>query len=118
MEFFWELYQHRGIQEAQSRASEASSRANDARLKLDDVELRAEKALLVCAAIWSLLEEKLGVTEDDLLNRIKEIDASDGQLDGKLRRPPAQCPKCSRTTATRLRRCMYCGADLVGDAFA
>ena len=39
---------------------------------------------LSCAAMWELLSEKLGVTEQELLAKIEEIDLRDGKLDGKI----------------------------------
>jgi hypothetical protein len=68
--------------------------------------------------MWSIMCEKLGVTDDDLLNRINDIDLSDGKLDGKIRKKPVACPKCNRTIPSRLPNCMYCGQAIMNDPFA
>jgi hypothetical protein len=73
---------------------------------------------MVCQALWTILSEKLQVTEEELVNRVNDIDLSDGQLDGKVRRTAAECPKCSRKVARRFPRCIYCGTMMQQDPFA
>jgi hypothetical protein len=60
-------------------------------------------------AMWSILEEKLGVTEAQLAERVREIDMRDGKLDGRYAPEAMECPKCKRTMSVRHNRCMYCG---------
>jgi len=57
------------------------------------------------------------VSDDELVQRITESDLSDGQLDGKVRRPPATCGGCGRTVSPRFPKCMYCGATLERNPF-
>jgi len=65
-----------------------------------------------------LLRDKLGVTDVELLDRINELDLSDGKLDGKFRKTPVSCPKCKRTIARRSKQCIYCGQPVVKDPIA
>ncbi|MHC4550933.1 MAG: hypothetical protein ACYTEZ_19435 [Planctomycetota bacterium] len=94
-----------------------SAAADRARAKADTLELRLERAFLTLEALWSLLRDRLGVTDEELGRRIVELDESDGMLDGKVRRAPTQCPGCQRTTPTRFPRCLYCGAAVALSPF-
>ena len=61
---------------------------------------------------------KFGVTDIELVERINDIDLSDGRLDGKVRKTTVACPKCNRTISQRFPQCMYCGQPIVHDPFA
>ena len=89
-----------------------------ARAKADNVELRLERALLTMEAMWTLLRDRFGVTDEQLAARIVELDESDGMLDGKVRRPPLACPACARNVPSRFPRCLYCGAAIALNPFA
>jgi len=98
-------------------ASEAKAAARAARSGVTSIDDRLERTLLACEAMWSLLREKLGVTDLELLDRINALDLSDGKLDGKVHKPAVTCPKCKRTIARRHPKCMYCGQDVMHDPF-
>ena len=110
------FYASRAISEGAQTQGRTSGSATTADVK--ELEARLERALLTCEAMWSLLRDKLGVTDLDLINRINDIDLSDGQLDGKVRREAKNCPKCGRTIGARFTKCMYCGQVVVHDPFA
>ena len=125
MSMFWVLGATSRAMSASVKATNASEKATDAKADARDaardvaeLQVRLERTLLACEAMWSLLRDKLGVTDDQLAERINDIDLSDGQLDGKVRRTPMTCPKCSRTISRRLPSCMYCGQPIVHDPFA
>ena len=63
------------------------------------------------------LRERLGVTDAELVGKIEELDLMDGQLDGKLRKPPLQCPDCDRIIPRKFSRCLYCGIEIQPDPF-
>lgn len=75
------------------------------------LEDRLDRLILVNMALWSLIREKTGLTEEDLLARVQQIDLADGQRDGKATRPPVRCPECDRVMSPRHKRCLYCGTD-------
>jgi hypothetical protein len=76
-----------------------------------------DRALLTIEAMWTLLRERLKVTDEELARRIVELDESDGILDGKVRRPPKDCPHCQRRIPGRFPRCLYCGELIPPDPF-
>lgn len=104
--------------QAASEAASASRTAGKARDSMVELEARLDRALLASEAMWTILQDKLGVTEEDLITRINEIDMLDGKLDGKVQRTAVSCPKCNRVIARRFPKCMYCGQMVVHDAFA
>lgn len=75
------------------------------------LEARIDHLSLVCRALWSFLYEQ-GVTEEEFLARVQEIDLLDGKLDNRLQVGPRNCPGCQRVVNARHRVCMYCGENL------
>ena len=98
MDLFWNL-----IREQENRGP-----ATDPLAELDALYARYDQALLLNAAMWSLVREKLRLTDEQLATRMNEIDASDGKLDGQIRRPPQVCPQCGRKSPSRAKRCIWC----------
>ena len=97
---------------ARARASAAQSKALEASNANMSLEKRVNKLSLVCMALWSLLSETCGLTEEDLMARVRQIDLMDGVEDGKLEHQKvSQCANCGRTMSTRHQRCLYCGAE-------
>ena len=94
-----------------AQAQHAENRAERAVGGVQQLSDRIDRLVLVNMALWSLVEEKLGLTEQDLMDRVQQIDLADGQEDGKASKPPAKCPECGRIMSPRHKRCMYCGAD-------
>jgi hypothetical protein len=79
---------------------------------------RQDKLGLVCQAMWSLIQERTGLTERDLLDRVTELDLKDGVLDGKYTKPPVDCPKCGAKMSRKFNRCLFCGEEYSeGSAF-
>ena len=102
----------RASREATDRAASASDAAREARYAASDVERRLDKLSMVCMAMWSILQEKVKVTEEDLMERVKQIDLMDGEVDGKMKkRELAKCSQCGRIMSPRHPHCIYCGAD-------
>jgi hypothetical protein len=84
---------------------------------VEQMEARLDRALLTMEAMWTLLRDRLGATDQQLLDRVVELDLTDGVLDGKARRPALQCPQCERRIPRRFARCLYCGAEVKHDPF-
>jgi hypothetical protein len=99
--------------------SSEGAKADGAGRRAGTAELEAclDRTLLVCEAMWTLLRDKLGVTDKELVDRINEVDLSDGKLDGKVRKTPVSCPKCGRTISRKFPQCMYCGQPIIHDPF-
>ncbi len=76
---------------------------------------RIDRLVLVTHAMWTLLSEKMGVTEADLVKRLTELDAADGTVDGKemQTKPPARC-SCGAAICRKMNRCLFCGKPYEG----
>ncbi len=112
IEFLWDLHQEKGISEAKSDASSAKdevSRHND---RVRELEFSLHRMALASQAMWELLRTRLGVTEEELLATMKEIDLRDGKLDGRMSAQVTKCPQCQRTVGNRHARCIYCGTTV------
>lgn len=96
---------------AETSANMAEVKAERARNDVQHIEQRLDCLVLANMAMWSLLQEKTGLTEQDLLDRVQQIDLADGQADGKARRPPVKCGECGRMMSPRHKRCLYCGTE-------
>ena len=92
-------------------AGRAEAEAERARSEVRYLVERVNRLALINMALWSLVQEKTGLTEQDLVERVRQIDLMDGVEDGKLSKQVAKCPSCGRTMSTRHHRCLYCGAE-------
>ena len=117
MSFFWSLQASQKAAEAASSAAKAGRTARSARSGVVDLEAKLDRTLMACEAMWSILRDKLDVTDLNLLDRINEIDLSDGKLDGQVRKTAVACPSCGRTIARKFSKCMYCGQTVMQDPF-
>ena len=104
--------------DAARSAAEAKGKARSVGTDLHELEQRLDRALMACEAMWTLMRDKLGMTDVELIDRINDIDLSDGQLDGKVRKTPVSCPKCHRTISRKMPQCLYCGQIVMHDPFA
>jgi hypothetical protein len=68
--------------------------------------------LLATQAMWELLRDKTGLSEEDLRQRMEEIDLRDGVRDGRIGPAKVNCPACNRINNDRRTHCVYCGGAL------
>ena len=94
---------------AQQDAARASHAAKRTEQQVKLLEANLAKSLMISEALWELLAEKTGLTENDLLEKLHEVDMRDGVLDGNNQRSAADCPACGRKVSGRHAACLYCG---------
>jgi hypothetical protein len=107
---FWTLGSISNSMGSMQQAAEAANRADDAQLRVRELEHRVERLALACRAMWSLLQGTTGFSDQQLQDRIAQMDKAEGAGQSAL-----QCPGCGRTIVPRRGRCMYCGAA-IGEA--
>ncbi|HVT11322.1 MAG TPA: hypothetical protein VHE55_03570 [Fimbriimonadaceae bacterium] len=77
------------------------------------LQQRIDGLELACAALWKLLKDTNGFTDQQLQNVIHEVDAADGVVDGKITRQGGVCPHCGNRILSRTaNKCLWCGAPL------
>ena len=113
----WDMIQQSQIHDAQSSTADALRRTDQVRREVDRSQATIDALALSCAAMWELLSERLGVTEQELVAKIEEIDMRDGKLDGKIASAKQQCPGCGRSNNSKRSRCLYCGTNLPRSPF-
>lgn len=86
--------------DARSARREAEGNAEH----LAEVEERVDQLSLFCMALWSLLKEHTSLGEEDLAERIEQLDLSKSK-EQEARR----CAQCDRVLSVRHQRCLYCG---------
>ena len=90
-----------------------------AETQVQALEARVDRLAMLCEAMWTLLRDNTAFTDEQLLDRITEIDLEDGKLDNQVKRSTAiECHNCGRTIARRMAKCMYCGTLAATDPFA
>lgn len=119
----WNVTQQVGIHNANNRVEGVTFEAQRAaQQSIENTYLpyakQLEKLSLVCQAMWTLVQERTGLTDQDLLERVTELDLKDGVLDGKYTKPPVDCPKCDAKISRKFNRCLFCGEEYTdGSAF-
>jgi len=101
------------------RIGSVSAKASDAMLKAEGLQVDVEKLFMIAQALWDILKEHHGYTDEDLTARIQAIDLQDGVLDGKVKSPPVVCPSCNRPALRRqsVPQCLYCGETITLSPF-
>jgi hypothetical protein len=89
-----------------------SRSATDVRSQNEIIQCDVEKLFMLTEALWTILKEKHGCTDAELVQRVQEIDLRDGKLDGKVAKVNPDCPKCSRKLMGKRPVCLYCGAEV------
>jgi hypothetical protein len=89
-----------------------SRAATDGRAQNEFIQCDVEKLFMITEALWTILKEKHGCTDAELVQRVQEIDLRDGKLDGRVTKVNPDCPKCSRKLMGKRPVCLYCGAEV------
>lgn len=118
----WDIIQQVQIENLRSRQNSGQWTADhlaDRTLARDTaLGQRVDRLALVAEAMWELLSERTGITMDELLARVREIDARDGTVDGRHGiapdAPVTRCPACQAVVPRGRKDCQFCGAVVPG----
>lgn len=105
------LFGHAPLGATSNHTLSTSSSGSRTDTEVKYLEDRVDRLSLICMAMWSLMQDKTGLTEADLLERVKMLDLMDGSEDGKATRTVSKCTKCERPMHPRHKRCIYCGNE-------
>lgn len=104
--------------QAELTGQRAARVAGEAKTEIDLMRGDLARLFLLCEAMWSILKDKHGYTEEDLVTRMQEIDMRDGKLDNRRGpSPQPDCPKCGRKIMGRHPICLFCGEQVPRDVF-
>jgi uncharacterized protein with PIN domain len=109
----WLLYNEFGDHRKRiSRAARRSARRDrEISRRVDDLEQQLDRLSLVTQSLWELVKRDRGLDDEALATMVKEIDLSDGKIDGKAPQTVSVCTACERIMSPDHERCLYCGAE-------
>lgn len=110
MGLFWKP---RSIQTTLLNAREAKEHVELLQQDVAALSQRSERLAIANEALWLLLKDKLGLSEEELAARIIDVERAGGTHDALLAPGVLACSQCARTVPARHRQCLYCGAPLV-----
>lgn len=107
-----------GYSAGSATASRAASLARSAAVadgtlhtnRIEDANERIAELAMIVRAMWALMEDQ-GMTADQLVAKIDELDLEDGVADGRVTQLPTQCSSCGAKVAAGLTVCQYCGTE-------
>ena len=108
----WDLLQHFQIRNAQESADLASTKIDSINARKDNTKQDLDELTLATQAMWELLRDHLGFTDNHLKAKMLEIDARDGNVDGKIGPELIDCSHCHQKASTLKPNCLYCGHRL------
>ena len=113
------IHGHRRDSTTRQTATDARRSVRDAQTKVEGLEYEVERLLMITEALWTLVKDQHGYTDDTLMAKIEEIDLSDGRLDGRVNKREVQrCGQCNRSLHRRRLYCIYCGTPYRRAPFA
>ena len=113
MNFLFDIAQEMRARNAQQSVESARDKAIDAKGATIDLARRVEVMALANQALFEVLKSRLGISEEEVILRMAEIDARDGSKDGKMSARVVACRQCARKVSTARQRCMFCGEVVV-----
>lgn len=110
----WDFYQQRQITDL---TGDIARSRTESQQRVRELEDRIDRLALINTALWELSLARLGITQEQIEAKVREVDLRDGRLDGRLKptSPPLACAACGRTLMARHRRCLYCGQEHAPD---
>ena len=112
MSIAWDVVQHFQINKIRQSAEIVGNKVDSLNARKDNTKQDIEELTLACQAMWELLRDHLGFTDEHLKAKILEIDARDGVVDGKIGAEIIDCPHCGQKASTIKPNCVYCGGTL------
>jgi hypothetical protein len=86
------------------KLDEARGEVRTLQEEVADLHRRLDKQAVLLRALFALLGERLGLTEAELLDRFRQVEAERAGM------PAKKCSQCGRAVSLRFHRCVYCGA--------
>lgn len=103
--------------EAKAEQTQIGFTGTQAEIRL--LRMDVERLMMITEALWTLLKEQHGYTDDELVKRVNAIDLRDGVLDGQVASELSPvCPSCHRQQPLKGRPlCLYCGQPVAAAPF-
>jgi hypothetical protein len=109
-DLIWEFYQHGRVVRAEAQADQAIAKTYTAEADVASLAGKLDRLALVCRAMWSLIQTRTSLTEQDLMKEMGRLDLLDGRADGKVLET-AKCSRCGTVLGAKATTCYRCGAS-------
>ena len=76
--------------------------------ELDGIDQRIDRLTMLCEAMWELVCETTGLTNEHLEYKLAQLDESDGRRDLKRAKTSTACA-CGAMVPARSMACQFCG---------
>jgi hypothetical protein len=104
---------------ATATATAAENTAREARTDVELYKHDLDRLLMITEALWTLMKQEHGYTDDVLIKMIGEIDQRKVVVDGvAVKDAPVTCPSCGKLNMAKRSFCIYCGKPIQGNPFA
>lgn len=100
------------LNDSRQQQSSLDSRIRQVDGNWADLQKQVNKIALVNQAMYELVRERTGITDEELRRKIREVDQRDGSEDGHINASPLRCPKCGGTVTSGALSCPTCGATV------
>ena len=108
----WDLYQSHRIGQLDKRIDDVQASSGRDRVARDTafgLEEKMDRLALICCALFEVVQESSGISEEQLRKKIAEIDMRDGEQDNRITPRAKKCPKCDAMMSPKFHRCLFCG---------
>ncbi len=80
------------------------------------LQVRFDRLLKVTEALWSLVLEISDLTEEDLMQKVQELQIEEKRLQesGDVKVSVMHCRNCGKVISRKLCKCQYCGEEYLG----
>jgi hypothetical protein len=120
---YWDFIQQSQINSLKNRVLDASLDAKKSQIdhermaqQVRALEVQIDRLTLALATVTELFCERNEVTQEQLAEKIREIDLRDGKLDGKISRTEnkqvKKCSSCQGVNNELRHTCLYCDKAL------
>ena len=80
----WDIFQEIRINDLRARQGDAESSLKSTSGDLNDLNRHIRKLALVSQALYEILKERTGITDEELRRKVEEIDRRDGAANGRV----------------------------------
>jgi len=77
--------------------------------RVRELEHQLQRVNLLNQALWELLRDNYGLSEEALTAKVEDVDLRDGVKDGRITDTAVACPQCGRVSNSKHYKCLYCG---------
>jgi predicted RNase H-like nuclease (RuvC/YqgF family) len=107
-----DLYSKQMVDEAKEVADRAQRNSTRQENALMTLQARVEKLSFISRALWTFVREMGGKTEQELMERVTQLQREEAEKAQKGAAAPRLCSKCNRPVAAGQERCLFCGTEV------